>query len=305
MGSASGRSICRRRKRRAMLSERARNATMPVRRTQRNGRNKSWARTKGATAWVRGGDDRIFRKRTGVRTGGVGIHATTEAEGRGVRGEVVAFLKQTPAVALQSGEDPNTLRLRLPVCSEIHQIFIYGDAETPGPEPTHFSEEEKALLKKKRVKHRMRRKSFAKTRKDTWPFFLGGLQGGGKQVSTNKLHPPAVTDWRWCSVLLVISLDVSPNCDLKCGLSTTGIFHLLKLFRTLATLPQADGKILEYHRLLTFSPRSDPRRPTLLRELAALRNNRFALSDQKGDLDKSITHLTEAILLPFQPSQDM
>ncbi|KAI9436258.1 CHAT domain-containing protein [Lactarius indigo] len=72
-----------------------------------------------------------------------------------------------------------------------------------------------------------------------------------------------------------------------------------------STLPQVDKEIFEYHRLLKLSPRSDPRRPTLLRQLAALRNNRFVLSDQKGDLDKSIVHLTEAILLPFQPSQDV
>ncbi len=32
---------------------------------------------------------------------------------------------------------------------------------------------------------------------------------------------------------------------------------------------------------------------------------RYPLSHQKGDLDKSITHLTEAVLLPFQPSQDI
>jgi tetratricopeptide (TPR) repeat protein len=37
--------------------------------------------------------------------------------------------------------------------------------------------------------------------------------------------------------------------------------------------------------------------------LVALRTTRNALSPQKGDLDKSIAHLTEAVFLPFQPSR--
>jgi hypothetical protein len=39
--------------------------------------------------------------------------------------------------------------------------------------------------------------------------------------------------------------------------------------------------------------------------LATRRNNRHALSQEKGDLDKCITHLTEAILIPFQSMQDV
>jgi tetratricopeptide (TPR) repeat protein len=71
----------------------------------------------------------------------------------------------------------------------------------------------------------------------------------------------------------------------------------------LATLPELDGKILRYHRRLESSPRSDNNRPTLLRQLAGLRCQRHALSNQKSDLDKAITHLTEAVLLP--PTQDL
>jgi tetratricopeptide (TPR) repeat protein len=69
-------------------------------------------------------------------------------------------------------------------------------------------------------------------------------------------------------------------------------------FALLATLPELDGKILEYHRILESLPRSDPNRPTLLFELLGLRNRRSKLSNEKSNLDKAITHLTEAILLP-------
>ncbi|KAN0131154.1 hypothetical protein V8E53_011046 [Lactarius tabidus] len=68
------------------------------------------------------------------------------------------------------------------------------------------------------------------------------------------------------------------------------------------TLPELDEEILEYHCLLESLPRSDPNRPTLLFQLAGLRSQRHTLSNQKSDLDKVITHSTEAILLP--PTQD-
>ena len=73
----------------------------------------------------------------------------------------------------------------------------------------------------------------------------------------------------------------------------------------LVTLPQVEEDILEYHRLLASSPRSDPCRSARLRRLAGLRAKLNALSRQKGNLDKSITHLAEAVLLPFQPSRDV
>jgi hypothetical protein len=65
-----------------------------------------------------------------------------------------------------------------------------------------------------------------------------------------------------------------------------------------ATLPELDGKILRYHRILESSPRSDPNRPTLLFNLTGLRSQRRVLSNEKSDLDKAITHLTETVLLP-------
>jgi tetratricopeptide (TPR) repeat protein len=71
----------------------------------------------------------------------------------------------------------------------------------------------------------------------------------------------------------------------------------------LVTLPELEGKILRYCRLLESLPRSHPKRPTLLCLLAALRSQRRELSNQRSDLDKAITHITEAILLP--PTQDL
>ncbi|KAN0130705.1 CHAT domain containing protein [Lactarius tabidus] len=69
------------------------------------------------------------------------------------------------------------------------------------------------------------------------------------------------------------------------------------------TLPELDGKILEYHRILESLPRPDPNRPTLLLQLAGLQCQRRELSNLRSDLDKTITHLTEAVLLP--PTQDI
>jgi tetratricopeptide (TPR) repeat protein len=76
-------------------------------------------------------------------------------------------------------------------------------------------------------------------------------------------------------------------------------------FALSVTLPQIEKDILKYHRLLALSPRSDPHRPTLLMRLAVRRNSRYPFSLQKDDFDKSIAHLTEAVLLPFQPSEDV
>jgi tetratricopeptide (TPR) repeat protein len=72
--------------------------------------------------------------------------------------------------------------------------------------------------------------------------------------------------------------------------------------KPLVTLPEIEEVIHQYHRLLEWSPRSDPNRPALLNQLAALLSQRHALSHQKSDLDKAITHCTEAVLLP--PTQD-
>jgi hypothetical protein len=61
--------------------------------------------------------------------------------------------------------------------------------------------------------------------------------------------------------------------------------------------------ILQHYRLLESLHRSDPDRPTLLFQLVGLRSQRTVLSDPKSNLDKVITHLTEAVLL--SPTQDL
>ena len=68
-------------------------------------------------------------------------------------------------------------------------------------------------------------------------------------------------------------------------------------FAPIVTLPEFDKRILPYYCLLEWLPRSDPNRISILCQLVGLRTHRMELSRQKGDLDKAITHSTEAILL--------
>ena len=63
--------------------------------------------------------------------------------------------------------------------------------------------------------------------------------------------------------------------------------------------------IVEYHRLLKSLPRSNFARPRLILALAALHTHRIYLSHQRSDLNKAITHFTEAILLSPTPSQKL
>ena len=66
----------------------------------------------------------------------------------------------------------------------------------------------------------------------------------------------------------------------------------------LVTLLQVEEDILKFHHLLASSPRSDPHRRThYLLRLSGLLSERFTLSRDKGDLDKGVVHLTEAVLL--------
>ncbi|KAN0141037.1 CHAT domain containing protein [Lactarius tabidus] len=70
------------------------------------------------------------------------------------------------------------------------------------------------------------------------------------------------------------------------------------------TPAQLEEEILDCQRLLALAstPRSDPRRAARLQWLATLR---MRSSDEKDVLDKSITHLTEAVLLPFRKGRDV
>jgi CHAT domain-containing protein len=68
-----------------------------------------------------------------------------------------------------------------------------------------------------------------------------------------------------------------------------------------ASLPELEDKISHYHGILSSTPRPHPERSDQLHNLAGLLSSRFDLSDEKGDLDKCILYLTEAILLPHLP----
>ena len=80
-------------------------------------------------------------------------------------------------------------------------------------------------------------------------------------------------------------------------LAFPGAENYLVLLLVAETLSEFDNMTLEYHCLLKLLPRSDFTRPSVLLQVAALRTQRCVLSDQKSDLDKAITHLTEAVLL--------
>jgi hypothetical protein len=82
-------------------------------------------------------------------------------------------------------------------------------------------------------------------------------------------------------------------------LPSTAAENLFALL-VVVTLPAVEKEISETHHLVASSHRSDPHRPTRLLRLAELRTMRNKLSPNMADLDKSITHLTEATLLPFQ-----
>ena len=83
---------------------------------------------------------------------------------------------------------------------------------------------------------------------------------------------------------------VSPN-------SASKTIWPLKTSLPLVTIPEIEERITEYLQLFHSLPRSHPDRPTLLRYLAGARSQRFGPLRQKSDLDKAITHLTEAVLL--------
>jgi tetratricopeptide (TPR) repeat protein len=102
-----------------------------------------------------------------------------------------------------------------------------------------------------------------------------------------------------------MDLPFLPQCESQICVRYHWAFPAAENEFTLSvTLPEFDRKIIEYHRLLKWSPQSDPsNRPALLIRLVGLRSQRNVLSNQKSDLDKVITHLTETILLP--PTQDL
>ncbi|KAH9979695.1 CHAT domain-containing protein, partial [Russula compacta] len=70
-------------------------------------------------------------------------------------------------------------------------------------------------------------------------------------------------------------------------------------FLSIASLFDIDNIISIFQKLLLIFPRPHPLRSQCLSTLAKLRLRRYEFSDKSEDLDKSISHSTEAILLPF------
>ncbi|KAI0298175.1 CHAT domain-containing protein [Multifurca ochricompacta] len=64
------------------------------------------------------------------------------------------------------------------------------------------------------------------------------------------------------------------------------------------SLSQIDDDISRFKSILLPLPRSHPLRPSFLHSLAQAQLCRYTLSDQKEDLDNSILHFTEVLLLP-------
>ena len=101
---------------------------------------------------------------------------------------------------------------------------------------------------------------------------------------------------------------MTPQYSSVCPSSKSDTFRLSAAenkFAFLDTLPEIEEEILRYHGLLKSLPLSDPRRPTYLRQLAELRCLVHRKFHQKSDLDKAVTHLTEAVLLCQTPSRDI
>src|SRR6266702_1532604 len=79
------------------------------------------------------------------------------------------------------------------------------------------------------------------------------------------------------------------------------IFALLVTF----SLPHVKYEISKTLSLLSSSTPSDPHHPARLRRLMDLRSMRDDILHERDNLNKFITHLTEIVLFPFQPSKDV
>ena len=65
------------------------------------------------------------------------------------------------------------------------------------------------------------------------------------------------------------------------------------------SLPELDNHISQIQDKLSTSPRADPWRSTYLANLAVARLARYHIRDETEDLERSIAHSAEAILVPF------
>ena len=85
------------------------------------------------------------------------------------------------------------------------------------------------------------------------------------------------------------------------GLSFLQSHSILTLSILTASLSELENCILQFQNKLSGSPRTDPCRSTYLANLAEARLARYHLSDEKDDLERSIAHSAEAILLLYHP----
>ena len=99
---------------------------------------------------------------------------------------------------------------------------------------------------------------------------------------------------------------MSPESDLGLGYCQLIQFACLpQLSLSTGSLLNIDNDISRLqNQLLTF-PRPHPLRSSCLLTLADARLERYTLSDESDDIDKAISHSTEAILLPFHTQIDL
>ena len=94
-----------------------------------------------------------------------------------------------------------------------------------------------------------------------------------------------------------MSLPFIPQCKSQLTLCVRYYLAFENELALLATVAEIEEKILKYQRRLESSPRSHPDRLTILCQLAGVQSQRFYFLSQRSDLDKAITHTTEAVLL--------
>ncbi|KAH9970656.1 CHAT domain-containing protein [Russula compacta] len=98
----------------------------------------------------------------------------------------------------------------------------------------------------------------------------------------------------------VFTTDLSPPSSAVLEFSFWfSVFHLRTMVDVQLSLLEIDNNISQFQNLLLTIPRPHPLRSLCLLTLAIIRLTRYKVLDESEDLDKSISHSTEAILLPF------
>ena len=129
-------------------------------------------------------------------------------------------------------------------------------------------------------------------------------------VSTTHIPPPSLAVLRssfWISSCKRWQThSVSPESGLGHPYSQLIRFVCLpQLSLSTGSLLDIDNDISLFHNELLTFPRPHPLRSSCLLNLAITRLERFKLSDESEDLDKSISHSSEAALLPFYTQTEL